>query len=205
MMKSTKHQLKAKHFHYLTGSERKKPLSVLVNLYGRETDFRFFFTEVDFLLLSGLDGRLRRDGFEYHYIGLRLQRQIEVAYILYVDMGIQYKVSYCPHSKSIEQMYATLSRHSMYDIKEALFLFFDYKSLAAWREQVDEIVSHASFSINGYHNEALEDSLIIYHYIRTLVSTLNQVYEDGGVKVEQPDYLISKVEEDEKETRNKGF
>lgn len=195
-MKTTNKTLAKKHFRYLSKKEIKDPLSILIDLYEDQTDFETFRLEVDLLLLGGLDRRLQRNGFDHHYTGQRLKRQIEVAYILYVEMLIKEKVNYNPHAKNIRETYAILNRNRIYDTQEALFLFFGYRSLAGWRNDVDDILSQASFVLNDYPRSPMDDCLILYHYLTTLVDTLHHIYKDGGVEIALPSYVKLKDSSD---------
>lgn len=190
-MKTINKKITKKHFRYLNGKERKQPLIVLDDLYEDKIDFQDFRTQTELLLLGGLDGRLRRNGFEYQLIGQRLKKLIEIAYILYIEAGIKNNVNYRPHLDNIREMYSILKRGTIYNINEVLFLFFGYQSLKGWRKEIDDLVSNASLGLNNYHHRINDDALILYNYTMALIDSLHQIYQDRGLvlELELPNYI----------------
>ncbi|TJZ61249.1 hypothetical protein FAZ15_08605 [Sphingobacterium olei] len=190
-MKTSNKKISRKHLRHLNKKERKQPLIVLKDLYEDKTDFQDFRTQVELLLLGGIDGRLRRNGFEYQLVGNRLKKQIEVAYILYIEADIKNNANYSPHIDNIKEMYSILKRGTIYNISEALFLFFGYQSLKGWRNEIDDLVSNASLGLKNYHHRMNDDALILYNYTMALVNSLHQIYQEEGLilELELPVYI----------------
>lgn len=179
-----KKELKTKKFRYLEKDEIKRPLHYLHEFYRHEVKFESWRMEVELLLLSGLDGRLKRIGFEYGLIGQRLIKQIEAAYALYIQANIKDKVRFRSNVQTMPEMYAVLGQEHIYQPAEALLLFFEYHSLKDWIQEIEWVVGYASLGLKKYLHGPNDDSLLIYSRTMALVDSLYQIYLSDGMEVD---------------------
>lgn len=194
-MKNTQKKLKAKHFRYLSKREIKDPLSYLDELYRNQTDFISFRKEVDLFLQSGLDPRLRIDGMEYCYTAQLFIKQVELAYVIYVQGGIYVQGSPPIKLRSTADLYSYL-RNTAPSPCLAIQQFFEWMSLNRWREEIDHMACIASISLKTLSFESHGDSLMIYTLGVRLVDALYQIYEDDGVELEFPEYIKLKMKDE---------
>lgn len=178
-----KKKLKEKNFRYLKKMEIQKPLQCLHLFYKLDVPFRDWRRDVELLLLSGLDGRLKRNGFEHGLAGQRLIKQIELAYVLYVQADIKNKIRFCPHAKTIRETYNVLNQPNLYLPVEALVLFFEYQSLTAWREEVDSLIGYASIAFEEDTSNENEEGLIVYTYTMAMIDALYELYQADGMEI----------------------
>lgn len=174
-------KLKTKKFRYVEKNEISKPLQSLHQFYELDVSFETWRMDVELLLLSGLDGRLKRNGFEHGLIGQRLIKQIEIAYVLYIQANIKKRVDFQRHVRSVREMYGVLDQERVYSVTEALFLFFECQSLKKWRVEVDCMISYASSALEDDNNPNNDSALLVYIRMMALVDALHQIYLDNGM------------------------
>ena len=194
-MKNTQKKLKAKHFRYLSKREIKDPLSYLDELYRNQTDFISFRKEVDLFLQSGLDPRLRIEGMEYCYAAQLFIKQVELAYVFYVNGGIYLRDRAKIKIRSAADLYCYLGNTAPSPYW-AIQQFFKLMSLNRWREEIDHMACVASISLKTRFLESHGDSLMIYTLGVQLVDALYQIYEEDGVELEFPKYIKPKIRND---------
>lgn len=176
--------LKRQKFRYIEKGEIEKPLHHLHEFYKQDVPFEDWRTDVELLLLSGLDGRLKRNGFEYSLTGQRLIKHIEIAYVLYVVADIKNRARFQRHPETIRGMYNILTRGYLYQPTEALLLFFECKSLEDWIQQMELIVNFASLSLTAYEHQSNDDGLFIYNRTMALVDSLHRIYKNDSLEMD---------------------
>lgn len=87
-MENTQKKLQKTHFRYLNTDNIKRPIAYLKDFFKRQTTFAKWRRKVELFLLAGLDDRFQRKGVTYAYIGQRLKKQIEIAYVIYSKMNL---------------------------------------------------------------------------------------------------------------------
>lgn len=195
MKTELKRRATRKHFRYLNKQEVLDPIKYLNDFFTDQTDINYWRTEVELLLLSGLDGKLRRNGLDYGFIAQRLIKHIEIAYIFYKEGNIKQTTLYKPHLKKKSDIRSFFKHYEgKQPIKEILYLFFKYQSLKDWCYQIDEILCNASVALKKYHPPILIDSLLIYHYTKSLINALHQIHLDGGLAFYTPSFIFKKEE-----------
>lgn len=187
-----KKKLKNRKFRYVEKDEISKPLQSLHQFYKLDVSFKTWRMDVELLLLSGLDGRLKRNGFEYGLTAQRLIKQVEIAYVLYTAANIKKKVDFQRHVKSVREMYGVLNQERVYSTTEALFLFFECQSLNEWRVELDFMISYASLALENEDNPNNDNALLVYIRIMALIDALHQIYLDNGMHADLLNHALKR-------------
>lgn len=197
-MKKTYKKLSKKHFRYLSKAEIKNPLTYLKDLYTQQTDFDYFKREADLFLQAGLDPRLKVKGIDNGYISQRFIKQIEIAYVFYISLGL-HKEKLPRTELTIVQERSAYLRQTSHDPFYVIHRFFTFMTLDDWRREIDYITCIAANELENVRFDSHEDALLMYIYGKQLIQTLHQIYQAGGLKIDLPEYIQSNNKEVEQQ------
>lgn len=187
-MKKNHKKLSENYFRYLSKEEINNPLMYLENLYTQQTDYLSFEKENDLFLQAGLDPRLKVQGIDYPYASQRLIKQIEIAYVFYISLGLHKKKLSKVKLNSTKECYEYV-RMSGHDPFYVIPRLFELMSLEEWREEIDYITCTACNELKHCYFVLHEDALLMYVYGKQLIHTLHQIYQAGGIKIDFPEYI----------------
>lgn len=192
-MKTSHKKLGKKYFRYLSKEEIENPLSYLKYHFGDVTTIKHWSRDVTALLQSSMDKRLTVKGCPYVSIGQDLIKQVEIAYVIYVNCRIKHLSQDCMKVNSNLARRKHFEKERVYTPEEILYLFFSFQTLQKWREEIDWMTHKAFADWTGYEYEPEENSLVYYVYITELIYALYQIHQNGGVELEFPEYIKPRI------------
>jgi len=196
-MKKAK-KLKRRNFIHLTQEEFDNPLLALVELCCSETDLHYLRDDIHRFIRATTchnTGFREEDYGEMFFHYLRFLKHIELLYLLmlrYIDwkastnsllyrlenIGRSYTIHDDDNKRISELRFWKLSKEEVLDVSLFMRSFFDFRSLSAWKETLNDLVQ-ALFSKESF-SEYDHEAFLVYEHLEKLGEALFLAYEIQG-------------------------
>lgn len=196
-MKFKQKKLKAENFRYVTKEIIKNPMIYLDDFFRGQTRIAYWLRDINLVVNHAACSdmacsALSESGFHCR----QLIEQVEVAYVIFKQCCLKKQASPLEFFKTKKDywafvLYDDITFDGKVDAADTLSKFFSYQSLPEWYETLDDMMMYLADQ-TGLADERFGDRIVaIRELLLRLAQALYHIYDNGGLSVELPSYLIA--------------